>query len=65
MPMNAVLLASEMKDAMDAVANSYKDGTKDNQDMLTALANSIVTHIQTNAQVIVASGSSAGTYPVL
>ena len=65
MALNAAGLASEMKSKMDAVANSYKDGTKDNNDTLKALAEAIIEHIEANAEVVVAGGSSAGTYPVI
>ena len=63
--MNAQALAADMKSKMDAVADSYKDGTKGNADTLQALAEAIVEHIEANAQVVVTGGSSAGTYPVI
>jgi hypothetical protein len=65
MAMDAATLASSMKSKMDAVAASYKNGEKDNFDALETLAEAIIEHIQTNAQVIIAGGSSSGTYPVV
>lgn len=64
MALNAAALAGEMKIKMDAVADSYKDGAKDNSTILNALAEAIVEHITANAEVIVSGGSSAGAYPV-
>ena len=65
MPMNAVLLAQEMKAAVDAVAGQYQNGETPNTAALEALASAIITHIQTNATVPVTGGSSAGVYPVV
>lgn len=62
MAMNGTQLASELKAVVDAIIAN--EGPKTNDELLTAFANTIVTHIQTNAEVIVAGGSSAGTYNV-
>lgn len=64
MALNANTLKSEIKSAVDAVADSYKNGEKSNDDILQAWCEAIITHITTNAEVIITSGSSAGTYQV-
>lgn len=56
MPMDSTVLAASMKQKMDAVADSYKDGSKGNEDTLNALAEAIIEHIETYAM--------AGPYPV-
>lgn len=49
---------------MDAIQDNYKQGEKSPDDAYQALAEAIVTYITANADVVVTSGSSAGTYKV-
>lgn len=65
MPMSAASLTSRMKSKMDAIADSYKSGEKDNSDAIQALAEAIIEEITSNAQVVVTGGSSSGTYSVI
>lgn len=62
MPMNASALASLIASKVNAVEDSYKNGAKDPEDALTALAEAIIEHLQDNAIVKVTGGSSAGVY---
>lgn len=62
MALNATLLASELKALADAVIANQ--GPKQNDEILQAFATAIVSHIQTNAEVTIAGGSSAGVYSV-
>lgn len=64
MSMSAESLKNRMKSKMDAVADSYRNGTKDNGDAILALAEAIIEEIQSNAEVTVTGGSSAGVYGV-
>ena len=57
-------LASSIKSKMDAIQDNYKQGEKSPDDAYQALAEAIVTYITANADVVVTSGSSAGTYKV-
>ena len=63
MALNASSLKSAMKSAVDAI--DVNNGEVANDQALQALATAIVDEIQANAQVIIAGGSSAGTYSVL
>lgn len=62
MALNATLLASELKALADSVIANQ--GPKQNDEILLAFATAIVSHIQANATVTVAGGSSAGVYSV-
>lgn len=64
MSLNAGTLANLIKSKVDAVADGYKDGTKDNTDALKAIAEALVEHITSDAEVKVTKGDSAGTYKV-
>lgn len=63
MALNATTLKSLMKSKIASV--NFEDGDKNNDDLLQALAEAIVDHIQTSGQVAVTSGSSSGVYPIL
>lgn len=62
MALDATLLAQEIKTLADAIIAN--EGPKSNDEILLAFATAIVSHIQTNAEVIIAGGSSAGIYNV-
>lgn len=64
MALSASALASLIESKVNAVAESYRNGEKSNADALEAIAEAVVEHITSDAEVIIASGSSAGTYGV-
>lgn len=64
MALNAATLAGLIQTKVDAIADSYRNGEKDNNDALEAIAEAIIEHITSDGQVIIASGSSAGTYGI-
>lgn len=64
MPMNGAQLGSEMLTAVEGALGITLEGEQRDEAM-QALGEAIVNHIISNAQVIVAGGSSAGTYTVL
>lgn len=64
MAMNANTLASLIASKVNAVEDSYKNGTKDPEDALAAIAEAIIEHITTAAEVRITSGSSTGVYGV-
>lgn len=63
MAMSATALASAIKSAVDAI--DVNNGEITNDDVIQALASAIVDHIQSNAKAVVASGSSAGQWPIV
>lgn len=63
MAMSASALASAIKSAVDAI--DVNNGEITNDDVIQALASAIVSHIQSNAKAVVASGSSAGQWPIV
>ncbi len=64
MALNAATLAGLIQTKVDALADSYRNGEKDNNDALEAIAEAIIEHITSDGQVIITSGSSAGTYGI-
>lgn len=65
MPLNANTLASLITQKVKDVEAGYQNGQKDPDEAYIAICEAIVEHIQADAQVVVASGSSAGTYKVI
>lgn len=63
MAMNASSLANEIKAAVNAI--DIENGSVANDDVIAALAEAIVNHITSNAKANVASGSSAGQWPII
>lgn len=63
MAMSASGLAAAIKAAVDAI--DVSNGSVDNNDVIDALAQAIVSHLQANAKASVASGSSAGQWPII
>lgn len=64
MAMNATVLAALIQSKVAAVEDSYKNGSKNPNDALNAIAEAIIEHIQADAEVTVTGGSSAGVYKV-
>ncbi len=62
MALDATTLKTLMKSKVDAITKDA--GSITNDDALQALADAIIEHITSNAQVIVSGGSSAGSYTV-
>lgn len=62
MALNATALKGAIKAAIDGI--DVDSGEITNDDVIQALATGIIDHITSNAQVVVAGGSSAGTYSV-
>lgn len=63
MALSASTLKSLIKANVDSI--DVENGEITNDAVIQAIADAIVTHITTSGQVIVASGSSAGTYPII
>lgn len=63
MALSASGLASAIKAAVDAI--DVENGSVANNDVIDALAQAIVDHIKTNGKAAVASGSSAGNWPII
>jgi len=67
MAMNSSQLASEILDALESAGlqprNPKASGIP--EAMWTAVASAIVSHIESNAQVVIPGGSSSGTYPII
>ena len=63
MALNATALKNAIKSAIDGIDST--NGAIPNDDLLEATASAILDHIKDNAEVIVTSGSSAGTYSIL
>lgn len=63
MALSASGLASAIKAAVDAI--DVENGSVANNDVIDALAQAIVDHIKTNGKAAVASGSSAGNWPIV
>ncbi|QDP59461.1 MAG: hypothetical protein GOVbin4162_35 [Prokaryotic dsDNA virus sp.] len=62
MSLDASRLANAIKTAVDSI--DVSSGEIDNTEAIEALANAIIEEITSNAEVVVSSGSSAGTYQV-
>jgi hypothetical protein len=62
MALNAGTLATLIKAGVDAI--DIENGEVPNDDVLMAVAQAIVDHLTTDGEVIVTSGSSAGTYGI-
>ena len=62
MALNASTLKSLMKSKIDSI--DISSGEEANDQVLQALAEAIIEHITLSGQVVVASGSSAGVYPI-
>lgn len=62
MALNASTLADLIKVGVDAI--DVENGEVPNDQVLAAVAQAIVDHITSDAEVIIGSGSSAGTYGV-
>ena len=63
MAMSASGLAAAIKAAVDAI--DVSNGSVDNNDVIDALAQAIVSHLQANAKANVTGGSSAGQWPII
>lgn len=63
MALSASTLKDLMKSAIDGI--DIENGEVSNDAALDALAQAIVDHITSDAQVVISSGSSAGTYQIL
>lgn len=63
MAMSASSLANEMKAAVASI--DFTNGAISNDQVMLALATAIVNHITSNAKANVASGSSAGQWPII
>lgn len=62
MALDATRLKNAIKSAIDSI--DVTSGEITNDDVLLALAQAIITEITSNGQVIIGSGSSAGTYSI-
>ena len=62
MALDATRLKNAFKSAIDNI--DVTAGEITNDDVLLALAQAIITEITSNGQVIIGSGSSAGTYSI-
>lgn len=62
MPLDASRLASAIKSSIDSI--DIESGEVSNEDITQAIAAAIITEITSNATVVIAGGSSAGSYPV-
>ena len=62
MALSASTLASLIKSKVATI--DFENGAIDNNDIANKIAEAIVEHITSSAQVVVTSGSSAGTYGV-
>jgi len=58
MALNSTTLAALIAAKVNAVEESYKNGTKDPEDALQAIAEAIIEHITADAEVKVAGGGS-------
>lgn len=63
MALNASTLKSLMKSSIDSI--NVENGEVTNDQVLQALADAIINHITSDAQVLVTGGSSSGTYKVI
>jgi hypothetical protein len=63
MAMSASSLAAAIKSAVNAI--DVDNGEITNDSVIDALASAIVNHIKDNAKADVASGSSAGQWPII
>ena len=63
MALSASGLASAIKSAVNAI--DVTNGEITNDSVIDALAQAIVDHIKDNAKANVASGSSAGQWPII
>lgn len=62
MALDATRLKNAIKSAIDSI--DVTAGEITNDEVLLALAQAIITEITSNGQVIISSGSSAGTYSI-
>ena len=62
MALDATRLKNAIKSAIDAI--TVDGGAITNDEAIMALAQAIITELTTNADVVVTSGSSAGTYKI-
>ena len=62
MALSASALKSAMKSAVDAI--DVEDGAVTNDQVLQAVADAIIDHITSSAQVVIGTGSSSGTYSI-
>lgn len=65
MALNAAGLEALIKTELEAAGIKTTGEHAQAAAIATAVANAVVAHIQSSAQVVVAGGSSSGTYPVL
>lgn len=64
MALNAETLANLIKVNINAIEDSFKNGEKSADEAYLAIAQALITHITTDAEVNVTGGSSAGVYKV-
>lgn len=62
MALSSTRLKNAIKSAVDSI--DFTSGEKDNDELVQALADAIVNEITSNAEVVIPSGSSAGTYSI-
>ena len=62
MALNSATLSGLIQSKLTAAGFNLSAGVAD--DLAQAIAEAVVEHIQSAAQVVVSGGSSAGTYPV-
>jgi len=62
MALNATALKNAIKSAIDSI--DAENGEISNDALLEATASAIIDHIKNNGQVIIAGGSSSGTYSI-
>lgn len=65
MPVTAASLKALIVTEMEAQGANASGEHSWVEKLAEAIANAVVTEIQLNAQVVVNTGSSAGTYPVI
>ncbi len=64
MALTQAALATKIKDEIEANAGKSADDPTELDNFAQALAKAIVDELKANAQVVVAGGSSAGTYGI-
>ena len=62
MALDATRLKNNVKSAVDAI--TVDNGAITNEQVIEAIAQAIIDEITSNGQVIINSGSSAGTYQI-
>lgn len=63
MPMSATNLANEIKSAMANI--NFENGEISNDDLIQALASTIIDHIKNNAKAVDAGGTGGGQWPII